>query len=35
MLIESGTECILNQSDEFEVLNTFSTPRSKTKDEHC
>jgi hypothetical protein len=35
MLIESGTEWILNQSYEFKVMNSLSTPRPKTKDEHC
>jgi hypothetical protein len=33
MLIES--EWTLNQSDEFKVMNSLSTPRPKTKDEHC
>jgi hypothetical protein len=31
MLIESGTEWILNQSDEFKVMNSLSTPRPKTR----
>jgi hypothetical protein len=35
MLIESGTEWTLNQSYEFKVMNSLSTPRPKTKDEHC
>jgi hypothetical protein len=35
MLIESGTEWTLNQSYEFKVLNSLSTPRPKTKVEHC
>jgi hypothetical protein len=35
MLIEPGTEWTLNQSYEFKVMNRLSTPRSKTKDEHC
>jgi hypothetical protein len=34
MLIESGTERTLNQSYEFKVMNSLSTPRSKTKYEH-
>jgi hypothetical protein len=33
MLIESGTEWTLNQSYEFKVMNSLSTPRPKTKDE--
>jgi hypothetical protein len=28
-------EWILNQSDEFKVMNSLSTLRSKTNDEHC
>jgi hypothetical protein len=32
--IESGTEWTFNQSYEFKVMNSLSTPRSKTKDEH-
>jgi hypothetical protein len=35
MLIESGIEWTLNQSYEFKVMNTLSTPRPKTKDKHC
>jgi hypothetical protein len=34
MLIEFGTEWTLNQSDEFKVMNSLSTLRPKTKDEH-
>jgi hypothetical protein len=34
MLIEPGTEWTLNQSYEFKVMNSLSTPRPKTKDEH-
>jgi hypothetical protein len=35
MLIESRTEWTLNQSYEVKVMNSLSTPRPKTKDEHC
>jgi hypothetical protein len=46
MLIEFGNEWILNQSDEFKVINSLKpqnlkqkmntkTPKPKTKDEHC
>jgi hypothetical protein len=35
MLIESGTKWTLNQSCEFKVMNSLSTPRPKTKDKHC
>jgi hypothetical protein len=35
MLIEWGIEWTLNQSYEFKVMNSSSTPRSKTKDKHC
>jgi hypothetical protein len=35
MLIESGTEWTLNQSNQFKVMNSLNTPRPKTKDEHC
>jgi hypothetical protein len=35
MLIASGTEWTLNQSYEFKVINSLTTPWSKTKDEHC
>jgi hypothetical protein len=35
ILIEFSTEWILNQSDEFKVMNSLSTPRPKTKDEYC
>jgi hypothetical protein len=31
MLIESSTEWILNQSYEFKVMNSLSTPRPKTR----
>jgi hypothetical protein len=34
MVIEFGTEWTLNQSDEFKVINSLRTPKSKTKDEH-
>jgi hypothetical protein len=34
MLIESGTEWTFNQSYEFKIMNSLSTPRSKTKNEH-
>jgi hypothetical protein len=35
MLIESGIEWTLNQSYEFKVMNSLSTPSPKTKNEHC
>jgi hypothetical protein len=35
MLIESNTEWTLNQSNEFKVMNSLSTPRPKTKGEYC
>jgi hypothetical protein len=35
MLIESGTKWTLNQSYDFKVMNSLSTPRPKAKDEHC
>jgi hypothetical protein len=31
MLIEFGTEWTLNQSYEFKVMNSLSTPRPKTR----
>jgi hypothetical protein len=31
MLIEFGTEWTLNQSDEFKVMNSLSTPRPKIR----
>jgi hypothetical protein len=34
LLIGFGTEWTLDQSYEFKVMNSLSTPRSKTKDEH-
>ena len=34
-MIESGTKWTLNQSNEFRVMNSLSTLRPKTKDEHC
>jgi hypothetical protein len=35
MLIEFGTEWTFNQSYEFKEMNSLSTLRPKTKDEHC
>jgi hypothetical protein len=35
MLIEFGIEWTFNQSFEFKVMNSLSTPRPKTNDEHC
>ena len=34
MLIESNTEWTLNQSYEFKIMNSLSTRRPKSKDEH-
>jgi hypothetical protein len=32
MLIESGTEWTFNQSYEFKIMNSLSTPRSKVQE---
>jgi hypothetical protein len=34
MMIEFGTEWALNQSNEFKVINSLTTPKPKTKAEH-
>jgi hypothetical protein len=34
MMIEFGIEWALNQSDEFKVINSLTTPNPKTKVEH-
>jgi hypothetical protein len=34
MMIEFGTEWALNQSDEFKVVNSLTTPKPKTNVEH-
>ena len=34
MLIEFGNQWALNQSNEFKVINSLTTPKSKTKAAH-
>jgi hypothetical protein len=34
MMIEFGIEWALNQSDEFKVINSLTTPKSQTHVEH-